>query len=280
MKLKLPDVKWTAAPLPKIHDMAVELMALNHFTQASRKRLLKSSGTTRTNRKSTSKKPTPHLVYSLEAIEDTPVNNHKPKKIHDNVVSGAKKPRSGFSLLFDYRGLNSSMTASDWINRCLYIETFARASEMVMGIAHHLRSQRSLKLDDMWLKAENERVQIFTSMKQRGLSSQVAMVAAQSVFLPVFFLTYMISPKTCQHFIAFVDEEAVNTYTYLLEDMEHGHLNEWCTMTAPLVGRRHFDLPDDAKVYDMIKCIRAEKASHKHASLEQKTVVNTFMSQH
>ncbi|KAK1932319.1 Alternative oxidase [Phytophthora citrophthora] len=279
MKLKLSDVKWTAAPLPELHDMAVEPMALNHITQMSRKRLLVSKGTTKAKRKSSSKKAVPHLS-SLEAIEDTPVNNLKPKKMHENVVSlRAKTPRSSFSLLFDYRGLSSSLTPGDWLNRCLYIETVARASEMVVGIAHRLRSQHSLNPGDIW-PVENERIhmQIFLSMKQGGLGFQAAMLAAQSVFFPVFFLTYMVSPNTCHRFVDFVEQEAVKTYTYLLEDMEHGHLDEWCAITAPLIGRSYYDLPDDAKVYDMIKCIRAEKLSRKHASLEQKAGVDTFMS--
>ncbi|KAG2821195.1 hypothetical protein PC116_g14792 [Phytophthora cactorum] len=89
----------------------------------------------------------------------------------------------------------------------------------------------------------------------------------------------MVSPKTCHRFVEFLEEEAVKTYTYLLEDMEHGHLDEWCTLTAPLIGRSYYDLPDDAKVYDMIKCIRVDEASHndmKHV-FDQKRTVHRFV---
>jgi hypothetical protein len=67
--------------------------------------------------------------------------------------------------------------------------------------------------------------------------------------------------------------------------MEHGHLDEWCTMTAPLIGRSYYNLPDDAKVYDMIKCIRADEANHRDvnhtfAGLDQKRGVNPFVGGH
>ncbi|KAL3661573.1 hypothetical protein V7S43_013333 [Phytophthora oleae] len=287
VKIELPDVKWTAPPLPQLQDVTEEPAAIKHFTQASRKRLLTSWGVTNTNGPM-SKKPELHPVYSLEAIEDTPLTNHKSNKIHKNVALLDTKTSSfGFDLLFDYRGLGVSMTARDWLNRCLYIETLAGFSEMVVGMAHHLRSWRSLKRGDIWLEeAENERIhmQIFTSMKQAGLLFQGTMLAAQSIFFPAFFLAYMVSPKTCHRFVGFVEEEAVKTYTYLLEDMEHGHLDEWCTMIAPLIGRSYYDLPDDAKVYDMIKCIRADKMNHNnvsrtHSSLDQMRGANPSVGQ-
>ncbi|POM73787.1 Alternative oxidase [Phytophthora palmivora] len=75
----------------------------------------------------------------------------------------------------------------------------------------------------------------------------------------------------------------MKTYTHLLDDMEHGHLDEWCTMTAPLIGRNHYNLSADAKVYDMIKYIRADESNHRDenhtlASIHQKS--NPLIKQH
>jgi hypothetical protein len=295
-KVKQPEVKWTAAPLPEIKDVTEEPASLKHFTQSSSKHALTPIGSTALTTTVDApvwKNPVPHPVYNLEAIEEIPQTHHQPKKMHEYMaLLGVKTLRLGFDVLSGYRGPGGAMTVQDWLNRCLFLETVAGVPGMVAGMARHLRSLRSLKRDYGWIhtlleEAENERMHllIFMNIKQPGWLFRMTVLAAQGIFFPAFFLAYLVSPKTCHRFVGFLEEEAVKTYTNLLEDMEHGHLDEWCTMTAPLIGRSYYNLPDDAKVYDMIKCIRADEANHRDvnhtfAGLDQKRGVNPFVGGH
>jgi len=40
-------------------------------------------------------------------------------------------------------------------------------------------------------------------------------------------LSYIISPRTCHRFVAYLEEEAVVTYTHTIEELERGHLPKW-----------------------------------------------------
>ncbi|KAG2519409.1 hypothetical protein JM16_007153 [Phytophthora kernoviae] len=295
-KVELPDIKVSAAPLPEIKDVTEEPASLKHFSQSNTKHALQPIGGTiftNVNDVPVWKNPVPHPVYNLEEIQEIPQTHHKPKKIHEYVaLLGVKALRGGFDLVSGYRGPGGAMTEKDWLNRCLFLETVAGVPGMVAGMARHLQSLRSLKRDFGWIhtlleEAENERMHllIFMNMKQPGWGFRMMVLAAQGVFFNAFFFTYLVSPKTCHRFVGYLEEEAVKTYTCLLEDIEHGHLDEWCIKTAPLIGRSYYNLPDDAKVYDMIKCIRADEANHRYvnhtfADLNQKRGVSPFVGQH
>ncbi|KAG7378533.1 hypothetical protein PHYPSEUDO_009946 [Phytophthora pseudosyringae] len=291
-KFELPDIKWTAAPLPEIKDVTEEPASLKRFTQSSSKHartLIGDTAVTNTYDTPMWRRHIPHSVHNGDVIEETPQNHHRLKKTHKYVaLLGVKTIGLGFDLLPGYRGPGGAMTVQDWLDRCLFLESVAGVSGMVAGMARHLRS---LTGDYGWVhtlveETEDDRMHllIFMNMKQPGWLFRMTVLAAQGIFFPAFFLAYMVSPKTCHRFVDFLEEETVKTYTNLLEDTEHGHLDEWCTTTAPLIGRSYYNLPDDAKVYDMIKCIRADGANHrvaKHtfAGLDQKGGANPFVGQ-
>ncbi|KAE9184107.1 hypothetical protein PF002_g26528 [Phytophthora fragariae] len=256
--VELPEVKWTAAPLPEIKDVTEEPASLKHFTQSSSKHALAPIGSTAIagpNDGPTWKNPIPHPVYNLEAIDEIPQTHHQPRKIHEYVaLLGVKTLRLGFDLLSGYRGPGGSMTVQDWLNRCLFLETVAGVPGMVAGMARHLRSLRSLKRDYGWIhtlleEAENERMHllIFMNMKQPGWGFRMMVLAVQGFFFPAFFLAYLVSPKTCHRFVGFLEGKQ---------------------------SRRV-----------MIKCIRADEANHRDvnhtfAGLDQKRGVNPFVGQH
>ncbi|KAG6610873.1 alternative oxidase [Phytophthora cinnamomi] len=288
-----PTEKLTASPLHDIKDVTEEPASLKHFSQSTSKHALEVVAASTTSDGPTWKNPVSHPVYSLDAIDEIPQTHHQPKKIHEYVaLLGVKTLRLGFDLFSGYRGPGGAMTVQDWLNRCLFLETVAGVPGMVAGMARHLRSLRSLKRDYGWIhtlleEAENERMHllIFMNMKQPGLGFRMMVLAAQGIFFNGFFITYLVSPKTCHRFVGYLEEEAVKTYSNLLKDIEDGHLDEWKRKGAPLIGRSYYNLPDDAKVYDMIKCIRADEANHRDvnhtfAGLDQKRDVNPFVGQH
>ncbi|KAF0713190.1 Aste57867_4467 [Aphanomyces stellatus] len=101
----------------------------------------------------------------------------------------------------------------------------------------------------------------------------------------MFFLTYLISPKTCHRFVGYLEEEAVHTYTAMVEDIEAGHVGDWKTQVAPPIARKYYHLADDATILDMIKCIRADEANHRDvnhtfANIDWAKDVNPYLHVH
>jgi len=237
--------------------------------------------------------PINHAVYDLDKISTIPQTHHEMTKMHERAAFYAVKAlRVGFDRASGYRGPGGEMTEKDWLHRCLFLESVAGVPGMVGGMLRHLRSLRMLRRDYGWIhtlleEAENERMHllIFMNLKQPGWFFRSLVIGAQGVFFNAFFAAYLVSPRTCHRFVGYLEEEAVKTYSGLLKDIEDGHLDEWKQKQAPLIGRTYYKLPEDAKIYDMVKCIRADEANHRDvnhtfASLDQKKGVNPFVHGH
>ncbi|KUF98494.1 hypothetical protein AM588_10007871 [Phytophthora nicotianae] len=213
--------------------------------------------------------PINHAVYDLDKISTMELTHHPVTKMHELVAFMAIKTlRTGFDIISGYRGPGGAMTEKDWLNRCLFLESVAGVPGMVGG-------------------SRNERMHllIFMNIKQPGYLFRGLVLGAQGVFFNGFFLTYLVSPKTCHRFVGYLEEEAVKTYTYLLKDIEDGHLDAWKEKKAPLIAQTYYKLPEDATVYDMIKCVRADECNHRDvnhefANLDQKTGVSPFVHSH
>mmetsp|Transcript_6535 Transcript_6535/g.8854 ORF Transcript_6535/g.8854 Transcript_6535/m.8854 type:complete len:328 (+) Transcript_6535:143-1126(+) len=247
-----------------------EKPSIIHFKQSPVKHPLsmKNDGS---NHENFWENPVPHPIYSEEELSTISKTHVEPMKISDKLAFYAvKAARSGFDLASGFRGPGGAMTYSDWVNRCLFLETVAGVPGMVAGMCRHLKSLRSMQRDHGWIhtlleEAENERMHllIFIKLKNPGLFFRSMVLVSQGIFFNAFFFTYLISPQTCHRFVGYLEEEAVKTYTGLLQDIEDGHLKAWSTETAPQIARSYYHLRDDATVYDMIKCIRADEANHR-----------------
>ncbi|RLN47450.1 hypothetical protein BBJ29_008563, partial [Phytophthora kernoviae] len=237
--------------------------------------------------------PINHPVYDLDEIAIMEQTHHPVVKFHERIAYYAIKTlRVNFDRVSGYRGPGGGMTEKDWLYRCLFLESIAGVPGMVGGMLRHLRSLRLLKRDYGWIhtlleEAENERMHllIFMNLKQPGWFLRALVVGAQGVFFNGFFLTYLVSPKTCHRFVGYLEEEAVKTYTCLLKDIDDGHLDAWKEQKAPLIAQTYYKLPEDASVYDMIKCVRADECSHRDvnhafANLDQKKGVSPFIDSH
>jgi len=60
-------------------------------------------------------------------------------------------------------------------------------------------------------------------------------ISLQGIFMNSFFISYLINPKFCHRFVGYLEEEAVKTYSKMLEDIESptGPLYHWNNMAAP-----------------------------------------------
>ncbi|TDH72691.1 uncharacterized protein CCR75_008786 [Bremia lactucae] len=232
-------------------------------------------------------------VYDLDKCSAIEQTHHPITTMSERAAYYAVKIlRKGFDNVSRYRGPGGEMTEKDWLHRCIFLESLAGVPGMVGGMLRHLRSLRRMKRDYGWIhtlleEAENERMHllIFLNLKQPNWGIRALVIGAQGVFFYSFLLAYLVSPKTCHRFVGYLEEEAVKTYTCLLQDIEAGHLELWKQKPAPLIAQTYYKLPEGSSVYDTIKCIRMDEChhrdvNHKFADLDQDKGVSPFGSGH
>jgi hypothetical protein len=142
---------------------------------------------------------------------------------------------------------------------------------MVAGMQRHLRSLRTLEHDNGWIhhllqEAENERMHLFIFMQLRnpGIPTRVIIGVAQAVMVTYLHLMYLVSPKFVHRMVGYIEEEAVHTYTKVIEAYDDGRLPLWRTMKAPKEGVEYYGLdPETATMRDLLLSVRADEAVHR-----------------
>ncbi|TDH72171.1 uncharacterized protein CCR75_009035 [Bremia lactucae] len=232
-----------------------------------------------------------HPVYDMDKFSDIEQTHHPADTMSARVAYYAIKIlQMGFETISGHSGPGGEMTEKDWLHWCLFMESVAGVPGMVAGMLRHLRSLRRMKSDYGWIhtlleEAANERMHllIFMNLKQPNWCLRALVCLAQGIFFSCFLLAYLISPKTCHHFVGYLEEEAIKTYTSLLLDIETGHLESWKRKPAPLIAQTYYKLPEGSSVYDTIKCIRMDEChhrdvNHKFADLDQDKGVSPFFA--
>ena len=114
------------------------------------------------------------------------------------------------------------------MNRVIFLETIAGVPGIIGGMHRHLRSLRTLERDHGWIhhllqEAENERMHLFFFLRLRnpGIFYRLLIASGQAVFFNLYFFAYLISPSTCHRWVGYLEEEAVHTYSVLLEELDN-----------------------------------------------------------
>ncbi|XAR69202.1 Ubiquinol oxidase [Bertholletia excelsa] len=149
----------------------------------------------------------------------------------------------------------------------MLLETVAAVPGMVGGMLLHFKSLRRFEHSGGWIKAlleeaENERMHLMTfiDLSQPKWYERALVFAVQGVFSNAYFLAYLVSPKLAHRITGYLEEEAVNSYTEFLNDIEKG---EFENVPAPAIAIDYWRLPKDATLKDVIKVIRADEAHHR-----------------
>ncbi|KAF9297667.1 inducible alternative oxidase 2 [Linnemannia elongata] len=153
-----------------------------------------------------------------------------------------------------------------YIHRVVALETVAAVPGMVAGMLRHLRSLRRCSHDGGWIshllhEAENERMHLLTWMKvsQPTLLERALVTAIQGVFFNVFFALYMISDKTAHRVVGYLEEQAVISYTHMLDEIDAGVLENG---PAPKIAIDYWNLEENATVRDVCLAIRLDENVH------------------
>ncbi|KAJ7207820.1 AOX, alternative oxidase mitochondrial precursor [Mycena pura] len=247
-----------------------------------------------------------HPVYTTAEMKAVEVLHREAKTVPDKLAYGlVRLARWGFDFVSRYKHkpmspAGAAMTVEElrkaghlldergWLNRILFLETIAGVPGMVAATLRHLTSLRLMRRDSGWIhtcleEAENERMHLMTFMTLRDSSIwfRALILGAQGVFYNLFFLAYIVSPRTCHRFVGHLEEEAVLTYTRCIEDLEAGRIPEWTDKPAPGIAIDYWRLPADAKLLDVIYAVRSDESTHRFvnhslANLEAARDVNPF----
>lgn len=152
-------------------------------------------------------------------------------------------------------------------HRAVVLETVAAVPGMVGGLLQHLKCLRHICEDQGWIRelldeAENERMHLMTfihiakpSPFERGL-----IMIAQAFFYNAYFFFYLFAPRTAHRFVAYLEEEAVVSYTQYLAAIDNGQIEN---VPAPDIAREYWKMSAGSTLRDVVIQVRADEARHR-----------------
>ncbi|CAH2353328.1 putative alternative oxidase, mitochondrial [[Candida] railenensis] len=248
----------------------------------------------------------PHPVFDQKDCESIEVTHREPRTIGDKIahngilffrssfdlVTGYKKPHTPEQLAHGFKGTRYEMTAGKWLTRCIFLESVAGVPGMVAAFLRHLHSIRLLKRDKAWIEtlldeAYNERMHLLTFMKigKPSWFTRFIIYVGQGVFCNIFFLVYLMNPRYCHRFVGYLEEEAVETYTHMIHDLDANKFPELNKLNVPEIAIQYWPkLTKESTMRDLILRIRADESKHREvnhtlANLDQKSDRNPFALQ-
>ncbi|CAM9371826.1 unnamed protein product [Pylaiella littoralis] len=210
----------------------------------------------------------PREIWTDEEVNNIKVSHKKPEVAVDHIaLRGVRTLRWTFDVLAGFK--TGVVDEHKYLNRVIFLETVAGIPGMVAGTLRHLTSLRRMRRDHGWIhtlleEAENERMHLLTflKLKKPGPVFRFAVMISQGIMYNAFFLSYLISPKACHRFVGYIEEEAVHTYTTLLEDIDANKLPLFSNLPAPAMAKSYWKLGDDAMFRDLVLAVRADEANH------------------
>ncbi len=184
--------------------------------------------------------------------------HYRPRGLSDRVA---------FAFVKMLRFFADTFFAKRYGHRVIVLETVAAVPGMVGATLNHLRCLRRMCDDRGWIRAlleeaENERMHLMTfiHIAKPNLAERALVLFVQGVFYNLFFILYVISPKTAHRIVGYFEEEAVVSYTEYLAEIDAGrHAN----VPAPEIAKTYWELPENATLRDVVLVVRDDEAGHR-----------------
>jgi len=220
-------------------------------------------------------------IWSREELQDkleTYKDVHTPVEFSDHVMHaimyyGLYHP---FNFITGYKEINPSPRSIEW--RLIILESFAGVPGFVAAGFRHFRSLRLLQKDYGWIgtlleEAENERMHLLVCMKMFKASwlTRTLALGAQVGLTPFLMAVYMIKPKALHRFVGYLEQTACKTYHNIITHVETPGTElhaAWAHLDAPAIAKGYWHLAPDAKWVDALKCMYADEANHRCATLD------------
>eukprot|EP01057_Protomagalhaensia_wolfi_P000907 Protomagalhaensia_wolfi_Nauph_80__906@NODE_1521_length_1490_cov_218_352171_g1180_i0_p1_GENE_NODE_1521_length_1490_cov_218_352171_g1180_i0NODE_1521_length_1490_cov_218_352171_g1180_i0_p1_ORF_typecomplete_len388_score50_02AOX/PF01786_17/1_2e03AOX/PF01786_17/3_6e68COQ7/PF03232_13/0_033Phage_Cox/PF10743_9/0_11_NODE_1521_length_1490_cov_218_352171_g1180_i01241164 len=212
-----------------------------------------------------------HSVYTKEELEGVEITHLKPQGfVNRAAYSTVWLLRRVYDLATGYTF--GSRDERCMVRRVVFLETVAGVPGMVGAAIRHLRSLRKMQRDYGWIhtlleEAENERMHLMTALllNNPGRITRAAVIGAQAGFLLWYTLMYILSPTYCHRFVGYLEEEAVKTYTTIVQMIDTGKLPGF-NITAPRASQVYYQLPEDSTLRDVFMAMRADEAHHREVN--------------
>ena len=166
-----------------------------------------------------------------------------------------------------FRFFADTFFAKRYGHRAVVLETIAGVPGMVAGMWLHLKSLRKAKtgygptIRELLAEAENERMHLmcFIEIAKPNWFDRLLILLAEFIFWHFYFFMYLISPRTAHRMIAYFEEEAVRSYTEYMTLIQAGVIPN---VKAPQLAIDYYDMPQDAKLWDMVYNVRNDELNH------------------
>ena len=166
-----------------------------------------------------------------------------------------------------FRVIADTFFAKRYGHRAVVLETVAGVPGMVAGVWMHFKSLRAMKagygeqIREMLAEAENERMHLmfFIEIARPNYFERFIVLFAQIIFGLFYLFMYIFFTRTAHRMIGYFEDEAVKSYTEYLELVESGKVKN---IQAPKLAIQYYKLGSNAKLSDLIRCVRADEEHH------------------
>jgi ubiquinol oxidase len=183
--------------------------------------------------------------------------NHRPENFSDRFAK---------FLTMALRFIADSFFAKKYGHRAVVLETVAAVPGMVGGMWKHLTCLRKLTDDRGQIKilleeADNERMHLMTFLEIASPTwfERIIILTAQAIFWNIYFVLYVLSPRTAHRLVGYFEEEAVISYTAYLQQVD---ADPTLNVAAPQLAIDYWKLPANAKLRDVIIAVRNDEINH------------------
>ena len=166
-----------------------------------------------------------------------------------------------------FRIIADTFFAKRYGHRAVVLETVAGVPGMVAGVWMHFKSLRVMKagygeqIREMLAEAENERMHLmfFIEIAKPNYFERFIVLFSQVIFGLFYLFMYIFFTRTAHRMIGYFEDEAVKSYTEYLDLVESGKVEN---IQAPKLAINYYKLGTDAKLSDLIRCVRADEEHH------------------
>ena len=172
-----------------------------------------------------------------------------------------------YSMTKFFRLIADSFFLKRYGHRAVVLETVAGVPGMVAGVWMHFKSLRKMKtgygeqIREMLSEAENERMHLmfFIEIAKPNMIERLIVLSSQLLFGIFYLFMYIFFTRTAHRMIGYFEDEAVSSYTEYLKMVEAGKV---VNTPAPHLAINYYNLGVDARLSDVIKCVRADEQHH------------------
>jgi ubiquinol oxidase len=172
-----------------------------------------------------------------------------------------------YSMTKFFRLIADSFFLKRYGHRAVVLETVAGVPGMVAGVLMHFKSLRKMKagygeqIREMLSEAENERMHLmfFIEIAKPNMIERFLVLSSQLLFGAFYLFMYIFFTRTAHRMIGYFEDEAVSSYSEYLKMVESGKVEN---APAPHLAISYYKLGADAKLSDLIRCVRDDEQHH------------------